>query len=690
MEKNRAYKGTPQKSVSTTCPFCGCGCNIAFEVKDDQIVRARPGKDITVSNGALCVKGSYGYDFVHSQERLTSPLLRTEDGFVEVTWEQALDKVAAELNRIKKDSGNDSLALLGSPKCTNEENYLFQKLARTVMGTNNIDNGSRLCSAAGIAGIGSAVGFPGTTNSIDALEKSDAIVVIGADLSSSAPIVGYAVKRAVRYTGAKLLLVDPRQTKLASFAYLWLRPRVGTDMALINGMARVIITEGLFNEEYVARKTDNFDVLSQDLTKCTPEYVEEVTGVPAEEMCHAAQVFARANISSIVCGSGITQREYGTDSVAALANLAMLTGNISRRGGIFTMQKDCNGQGACDMGASPDLLPGYGSVNDAKTRSKFEDRWGSELPADAGLTAIEMIHRAREGSVKGMYIMGENPVISFPDAPLVKEALSGLEFLVVQDMFFTETAKMANVVLPAASFAEKEGTFTNFEGRVQPVRKVIAPLGDSLPDWEIIVRLADSMGQKMPYSSLKEVMDEIQEIVPFYRSNGFGEQETKDIYRAETDDSPFRKRRLYKGQFPSGFNRFTPVHYEPQRKAPKNGYNFTLLTGSVLFHSGSGSRSSKSSRLSKFSPGAYVEIGEADAGQLGISQGDAVKVISEAGEVTTVAKFTDMLPDGMVFMPVSFPSTPVNQLFGTTIDSQRKTPALKSCAVRLERIESYG
>ena len=218
MEKNRAYKGTPQKSVSTTCPFCGCGCNIAFEVKDDQIVRARPGKDITVSNGALCVKGSYGYDFVHSQERLTSPLLRTEDGFVEVTWEQALDKVAAELNRIKKDSGNDSLALLGSPKCTNEENYLFQKLARTVMGTNNIDNGSRLCSAAGIAGIGSAVGFPGTTNSIDALEKSDAIVVIGADLSSSAPIVGYAVKRAVRYTGAKLLLVDPRQTKLASFA----------------------------------------------------------------------------------------------------------------------------------------------------------------------------------------------------------------------------------------------------------------------------------------------------------------------------------------------------------------------------------------------------------------------------------------------------------------------------------------
>jgi predicted molibdopterin-dependent oxidoreductase YjgC len=329
-------------------------------------------------------------------------------------------------------------------------------------------------------------------------------------------------------------------------------------------------------------------------------------------------------------------------------------------------------------------------VGNPQAIKTFADRWDTELPSDGGLTAIEMIDHAIEGKVKGMYIVGENPVLSFPNQSLIKEALTSLDFLVVQDMFLTETAKLANVVLPAASFAEKEGTFTNFEGRVQRVCKVIEPIGDSLPDWEIIVRLANSMGNSMPYSSLQQVQEEIQELVPFYQNTGHMDPEAKDMYRSEMEKAPLRSRRLYKGQFPSGFGRFSPVQYEPQEETPKDGYPLTLLTGSVLYHSGTGSRSSRSPRLSEFSPESYLEIGEPDATQFGISEGDEVRVVSPTGEVTAVAKFTDVLPEGTLFIPLSFPSTPINQLFGIALDPQAKTPALKACAVKLERIQPRG
>ena len=685
MEKKRPYSGTTAVKVSTICPFCGCGCSIDLEVKDNQIVRARPGKESTVNRGTLCVKGSYGYDFTHSAERLTSPLVKVNGDFQVVSWEEALGLVASELKRIKGNYGPGSLALLSSSKCTNEENYLLQRFARSILGTNNIDNGSRLYSAANIIGLGSPVGFPGTTNHLDALEQSDVILVTEVNLTSAAPIVDYAVKRAVKYKGAKLLLIDPLQTGLCSFAHLWLRPKIGTDIALINGIAKVIITEGLLDEEFVTRKTDNFEALSSELERYTPEYVEQVTGVPGEDMRHAAQLFARATIASIVYGAGITQHVNGTNCVMALANLAMLTGNIGRRGGIYALQRDCNGQGACDMGALPNLLPGYQSVEDAESIKGFADRWGTSLSADVGLTAIEMIEHAKDGKVMGMYITGENPALSFPNSTLVKEVLESLDFLVVQDMFLTETAKLANVVLPAASFAEKEGTFTNFEGRVQRVRKVVEPLGDSLPDSEIVLRLANSMGCPMPYSSPQEVMDEIRELVPLYQDIGYGSTETKGERRDELDRGTFRTRRLYKGQFPSGFGRFSPVQYESQVEIQRDGYDFTLLVGSILHHSGTGSKTSRSLRLSEFSPQAYVEIGASDANQIGIEQGDEAKVISPLGEVTAVVRFTTTLPEGVIFMPNSFSSTPVNQLFDIVLDPQSKTPALKSCAVKIER-----
>jgi len=691
MEKERTYRGATATAVDTVCPFCGCGCSIHLEVKDNRLVRVRPGTESPVNHGTLCVKGCYGYDFVHSPERLRSPLVKMNGELQGLSWEEALDQVVAEFKRIKEKYSPDSLAILGSSKCTNEENYVLQRLARGVLGTNNIDNGSRLYSSPSRVGLGWSIGFPGTTNSLDELERSGVIMVIGADPATSAPAVGYAIKRAVKYNGAKLLLVDPRQTKLVPFAYLWLRPKVGTDVALINGLAKVIIDQELFDEEFVARRTDNFTELAKSLKAYPPEHVEEITGIPSRDIKLAACIFADTEQASIVYGNGITQHVTGTDSVMALANVAMLTGHIGHRGGgIFALQRENNAQGACDMGSLPDFLPGYQDINDAQARKNFEKRWEACLPTNVGLTALEMIEQARVGRIKGMLVVGENPASSFPHSSLVRKALASLELLVVVDMFLTETAKLATVVLPATSFAEKEGTFTNFEGRVQQVRKAIEPLGDSLPDWEIILQLADRMGCPMPYSSPQQIMDEIEELVPLYQRLAYSAFEKEDLEWADLESGRLGTRRLYKGPFPSGFGRFSLVGYTSPTNVSGDSYPLTLISGSILHHFGSGTRSLRASRLRKFAPSTWVEISNADAKHLGLSDGDVVKVVSPVGGVTTTVRLTETLPSGMLFMPMSFPENPANQLFSIALDPRAKTPSLKRCTVRLERTTTDG
>jgi len=687
MEKGRAYHGTTTKTVDTVCPFCGCGCILHLEVKDNQIVRVKPGES-PVNHGTLCVKGSYGYDFIQSPERLTTPLIKVDGEFQKASWEEATSRVASELKRLKQEHGADSLAVLGSSKCTNEENYLLQRLARVVLGTNNIDNGSRLYSSASRVGLGQSIGFPGTTNSLEELENSEVIMVIGANPVISAPAVGYAVKRAAKYNGAKLLLVDVRPTKLNPFAHIWLKPKVGTDVVLLNSLARVIIEERLFDEEFVARKTDNFDELSDSLKPYNLERLEKITGIPKQDAQRAARTLAGAEWASIVYGNGITQHVNGIDSVMALANLAMLTGNIERRGGgIFALQRENNAQGACDMGSLPDFLPGYHSLDDGQVRSDFERQWGNSLPSNAGLSALEMIEQAEAGKIKGMFIVGENPASSFPRPSLIKKALASLEFLVAADMFLTETARLADVVLPSASFAEKEGTVTNFEGRIQPVRKAIEPIGECLPDWKIILRLSEEMGQPMPYSSLQEVMNEIEELVPFYEHLTSADLEKEDVDWAGMESESVRTRRLYRGPFPSGFGRLSPAEYTLPTYISGNGYPLTLLSGSILYHFGSGTRSLRSSRLKEFSPSSWIEISRDDAKHLGLGDGDPVKVASSVGESTTTVRVTGSLPSGLLFMPISFPDSPVNELFDIKLDPRSKAPFLKSCAVRLERIK---
>jgi formate dehydrogenase alpha subunit len=685
MERESVYTGTPTDTVTTVCPYCGCGCLISLGIKDGKVVQARPVADSPVNRGTLCVRGSYGYDFIHSPERLKSPLIKADGEFREATWDEALTLTAGEFKRIKQEHGADALAVFGSAKCTNEENYLFQRFARGVLGTNNIDNGSRLYSAASRIGLGASIGYAGTTGSINALEKSKAIMVIGANPDISAPAVAYAIKRAVRYRGAELYVIDPVKTPLVPFTGLWLQPKAGTDVALLNGLAKVIIDEKKYDVEFVTRMTDNFGQWAKSLEKYAPAYVESVTGVSGKDMRQVALMLAGAERASIVYGNGITQHATGTDAVIAIANLAMLTGNAGWRGGIFALQRENNAYGAGDMGALPGFLPGYKNVDNAQNRKKYEERWGIKLPESTGLTALEMMEAALAGNIKGLFIAGENVVRSFPQSSRVKQALSNLDFLVVSDMFMTETTRLATVVLPAAGFAEKEGTFTNFEGRVQRLHKAIEPYGESLSDGEIVRQLAASLEVPLPFTSHQDVMEEIKEMVPFYHNVGYSEADSLGLDLVDTDGGAPANRRLHNGLFPSGFGRFSHVEFTPPADVAHDKYPFTLLVGSVLFSFGSGTRSSHSKRLKKFCPEGSLSINDLDARGLGLRDGDKVKVISAQGELQAAMKVDAGLPRGLVFMPLSSSGHSVYELFDSTVYQQARAPALKSCAVRLER-----
>lgn len=681
-EKEKIYRGTTSKTARSICPYCGCGCGISLEIKDNQLIRSLPDNDNPLNHSTICVRGSYGYDFVHSRERLTSPLLKVDGEFKTVTWEEALAFTATELKRIKESHGPDSLAVFGSSKCTNEDNYLLQKFARCTLGTNNIDNGSRLYSSDNYVNLGRATGYWGTTSALDNLEKSQVILVIGANPSASAPLVEYAIKRAVKYQGAKLILIDPLPTGLSAFVHLWLRPKAGTDTVLINGLTRIIIDENLLDKEHSSAKKADLEKFAYSLKKYTGKYIEKITGVTAKELQQAARLVAIAGQVSIVHGNGIVQQLNGASCILALANLATLIGNIGDKINIYALHRDSNGQGACDMGAIPDFLPGYQTSDDTETRKKFESLWGCRLPDRKGLTALEMIQQAKEGNVRAMYIMGENPSLSFPQPSLVKQALESLELLVVQDMFLTETAKLAKVVLPASSFAEKDGTITNFEGRIQKLNRALLPLSNSLPDWQIISKLSGSMGYQMSYASPDEVMNEIKELVPLYR----------DAQRTSPapDSSQLTNRQIPDKKATDKAAAFHTAEYTPSAEGQPEGYPFILIAGSTLYHFGTGTRSSRASRLKKFLPEAYVEINQSDADSISIKNGDKVKVSSPAGEVTAVARISDTVGQGIVFMPISFPSSSTTALFDLVLEPQSKTPALKTCAVKLERIDSHG
>jgi len=684
-DKSTRYKGKATRKVRTVCLYCGCGCGVYLNIRDQEVVSVTPDTGHPVNDVSLCVKGRYGYDFINSPERLKAPLIRKNGQLTESSWEEALAFVANRLNEIKQKYGSDSLAGLSSSKCTNEENYLMQKFMRVVIATNNIDNCARLCHAPTVTGLGLAFGSGAMTNSIEEIESADAILVIGSNTTEEHPIISQRIKRAVKWKGAKLIVADPRTIKLTEFADVWLRLRPGTDVALINGLINVIIKEELWDKEFVAQRTEGFDELEATIQKYSPDYVEEVTGVSAADIRQAARLYAQAERASIVYAMGITQHTTGTDNVLSLANLAMLTGNVGREStGVNPLRGHNNVQGACDMGALPNVLPGYQRLDVTSVKEKFDKEWGSELSDKAGLSVIEMMQAAEEGKIKGMYIMGENPALSNPDVAHVREALKSLDFLVVQDIFLSETAELADVVLPAVSFAEKDGTFTNTERRVQRVRKAIDPIGQAKPDWQIITELATRMGYPMAYESPEQIMEEIARLTPIYGGISYNRIENEGLQWPCLDQDHPGTRFLHQDKFTRGLGKFTPVEHAAPAEIPDEDYPFVLTTGRILYHFHTGTMTRRCRGLNEICPEGFVEINPDDADKLQVLDGSMVKVVSRRGNVITRARVTEKVPPSIVFMPFHFKEAAANALTNPALDPVSKIPELKVCAVRIE------
>ncbi|MCJ7693166.1 MAG: formate dehydrogenase subunit alpha, partial [Sedimentisphaerales bacterium] len=615
----------------TTCAYCGVGCQIDLNVnpKTNEIVRVTSKVGCIPNDGNLCVKGRFAMDFVASDERLTTPLIKKNGKFEEATWDQAIDFIAKRLNKIKSQHGPDSIAGLSSAKCTNEDNYVFQKFMRAAVGTNNVDHCARLCHASTVAGLARAFGSGAMTNSIDELKNAGCIFVIGSNTTEAHPVIALYIKQAVVNNGADLIVADPRAIDLVRFSTLHLSQKPGTDVALINAMMNVIISEKLLDKEFIAQRTEDFDALTEAVKDFTPEKAEKITTVPAEKIKQAARIYARSLASSIVYSMGITQHTTGTDNVLSLANLAMLTGNIGKESaGVNPLRGQNNVQGACDLGALPNVYPGYQSVEDDAIRAKFEKAWGKKLSPKKGLTVVEMMHAIEQDKVKALYIMGENPALSDPNLNRTRKALEKVDFLIKQDIFFNETAEYADVVLPCLCFAEKDGTFTNTERRVQRLRKALDPPGQARDDWQILCDVAAKIGYPMSYNNASEIMDEIASVSPIYGGMSFDRIESLGLQWPCLDKEHPGTRYLHKGKFTRGKGKFHAVEFKPPNEVPDKKYSFVLTTGRQLYQFHTGTMTRKSKAVNQVSPTGYVEINPADAAKLKITDGDTVEVIT--------------------------------------------------------------
>jgi formate dehydrogenase alpha subunit len=670
--------------VTTICPYCGCGCPLDLHLRDGRIVSIAGTPGPVGTRGLLCVKGRFGFDFIGHPDRLTQPLIRRDGALAPATWEEALDLVARRLAEIKARHGPDAIAGLASAKCTNEENYLMQKFVRAVIGTNNIDHCARLCHASTVAGLARAFGSGAMTNSIHDLAQADAIFVIGSNTTECHPVIGSLIKRAARSGRTRLIVADPRAIELTHYADLHLQHRPGTDVALINAFARVILDEGLDDKQFVAERTEGLSDLRQALAPYTPDFAEKITGVPAADIAEAARIYGRATAAAIIYSMGITQHTTGTDNVLALANLALLTGNIGRPGtGVNPLRGQNNVQGACDMGALPDVYPGYQKVADTEARARFEQAWQVSLPDSPGLTVVEMIEAAAQGEMKALYIMGENPMLSDPDINHVEHALRQLDFLVVQDIFLTETAQLAHVVLPAAAFAEKDGCFTNTERRVQRLRKALDPPGEARADWEILCDLARRFGYEMSYSGPAAIQDEIASLTPSYGGITYHRLETGSLQWPCPDRDHPGTPILHTQRFARGLGKFHPVEFIPAAELPDEEYPFLLSTGRILQHFHTGTMSRQSEVLDKLVSVGVVEINPADARRLRLEEGDLVKISSRRGEIEIAARVTPRVPPGTVFVAFHFREAPANRLTIAALDPVAKIPEFKVCAVKI-------
>jgi formate dehydrogenase alpha subunit len=718
--------GRPDQVVPTTCSYCGVGCQLDLNVRDGQIIRVTTRAESPVNGLQLCVKGRYGYDFVHHADRLERPQVRRyileglprpaggRDEWVPVDWDMALNLIADRLTAIKRESGPHAVAMLASAKCTNEENYLMQKFARQVIGTNNIDHCARLCHSSTVAGLALCYGSGAMSNTMeDVAREAAALFIIGSNTTEQHPVFGSKLRQAVLQRRVPLIVADPRRIDITEFATLHLKQRPGSDVALINGLMRILVANNWHDRQFIDSRCEGFEAFCESIQAYTPEHTSEITGIPVDELLHAAEIMAHHRPMAVIWSMGITQHTTGVLNVLALGNLQMLMGNMGiRGGGVNPLRGQNNVQGACDVGALPNYLPGYQLVTDEAAQAKFRSAWQLEsadwktgqasafaLDEVPGMTTTEMINGAGSGAIRALYIIGENPAMTDPDVGHAQRCMAACEFVILQEIFASETAALADVLLPGVSWAEKSGTFTNTERRIQLVRQAVDPVGEARPDWVIVQDLARrvlAQEARVPvgphaswqYSDPAEIMKEIAGLTPSYGGVTFdrlerGEQLHWPVPTSDHPGTPI----LHIDRFTRGKGKFHVTEHLPPREMPDSEYPLLLTTGRVLYHWHGAEMTRRSQALLELYPESVVEISPEDAAAIGLNGKTAVRVKSRRGVMIAQALITDRVCQGLIFGNFHFPGARnINNLTIEALDPIAKIPEYKVCAVRIELV----
>ena len=687
------YKMVEIKYVPTICPYCGTGCGLNFVVKDDKIVGVEPYKRHPVNEGKVCPKGNFGYEFINREDRLTTPLIKENGEFREASWDEALDLVANKLKEVSDDDPN-KVGFYACARSPNENIYITQKLARVACGTQNVDHCARICHGPTVAGLATTFGSGAMTNGFDSIKEADYIFCIGSNNMEAHPLFGRKLIQAQK-NGAKLVVLDPRYTPTAKIADEYVQFKTGTDVALMNAMIKVIIDNDLQDDEFIKNRTKGFDELKETVQKYDLETVSEITHIAPEVIEELAIEYAKADKAAIVYSLGITEHSHGADNVMSTANLAMLTGNIGREGtGVNPLRGQNNVQGACDMGALPSDYVGYRKVADQETTDWFNEYYGTNLPAKPGLTLVEMMNAAHAGDLKVLYIHGEDPVLSDADIKHTKEALANLDMLIVQELFMTDTAQCADVVLPAAGWGEQEGTFTNGERRVQCLHKAQEPPEGAMLDWKIMEEIAVRMGvprEKFHYESAEEIFEEIRECAPIFAGMNRERLDTPEAlhWPCPSVDDPCQPL-MHKDKFahPDGLGIFQALEHRGPVEVPDEEYPLLLTTTRVLFHYHA-AMTRRCKTLDNEVKTGFIEINTEDAKELGILNNEIVKASSRRGEIEIPARVTDDIKKGIVNIPMHFTECAANMLTNSdSFDPKCKMVELKACAIKVEKMRS--
>ncbi len=694
LKQEEKYRNWEISRVRTTCPHCATGCQFDLLVKDGRIVNVEAA-DGPSNHRRLCVKGRSGsYDFVHSPDRLTDPLIldRATGQFRKASWDEAIAYTARRLMEIKAKYGGDALAGFACSRSPNEDIYMVQKMVRTCFGTNNTDNCARVCHSATVAGLAKTLGSGAMTNPIrDITHDVDCILLIGSNPEEAHPVVGMQIRRAVS-RGTRLIVVDPREIGLTKYADIHLKIRPGTNVAFANGMMHVMIEEDLIDRAYIENHAESFDALKATVEKYTPKYVGEICHIDPDKLVEAARMYATAKKAPIIYCLGVTEHSSGTEGVMCVSDMAVLCGKIGKSGcGVNPLRGQNNVQGACDMGASPTDFPGYQKVDNPAVREKFEAKWGVRLNPTPGLKATDVFPAAIEGRIKGLYIYGEDPMVTDPDTQHIERALESLEFLVVQELFMTKTARYADVVLPGRSYAEKEGTFTNTERRVQRVRRAVTVPGNMRQDTDIIIDLMNAMGYPQERLTSAQIMDEIAELTPSFHGISHARLDAGESLQWPCPDANHPGTPImHAGKPARGRALLYAVDYKPSMELPDEEYPFMLTTGRILYQYNAAAMTARVKGLNELAGEGFIEVNFRDAERLGIARGERVRVTSRRGSITATAHVGRKVSQGETWMPFHFPDSPVNRLTNAALDEFARIPEYKVCAVKLEKIHGDG